>query len=195
MKVVKIIPVLLVTLLAAPVFAQSVASEVQRDVNQQKRIESGLQSGQLTSKEAAKLEREQAHINHAEKNALKDGVLSNEEKVRIQNMQNKASDNIYAEKHDAQTGNPNSASSKRMQADVQRNVNQQERIAAGVKSGALTNHEVAKLEGGQAKVAHKEAQAGKDGHISAKEQRKIKHAEKHQSKRIHHEKTDGQIAR
>ncbi|UUZ55732.1 hypothetical protein LP419_09440 [Massilia sp. H-1] len=45
-----------------------------------------------------------------------------------------------------QTGNPNSASSQRMQADVQRNVNQQTRIENGIKSGELTNHEVAKLE-------------------------------------------------
>ncbi len=35
----------------------------------------------------------------------------------------------------------------------------------GVKSGALTNREVAKLERGQAKVNHAEAVAGSDGHV------------------------------
>jgi len=38
---------------------------------------------------------------------------------------------------------PNSASSKRMQADAQRDVNQQERIEQGVRSGELTKKEAA----------------------------------------------------
>ena len=40
--------------------AQNAADVVQRDVNQQKRIEQGLQSGQLNTKEAGKLEREES---------------------------------------------------------------------------------------------------------------------------------------
>ena len=39
---------------APTVFAQSVGSEVQRDINQENRIEQGLQSGQLSTKEAAR---------------------------------------------------------------------------------------------------------------------------------------------
>ncbi|MEO7030936.1 MAG: hypothetical protein ABI351_01920 [Herbaspirillum sp.] len=45
MKTAKLIPALVLAFLAAPVFAQTVGSETQRDVNQQQRIESGLQSG------------------------------------------------------------------------------------------------------------------------------------------------------
>ncbi|MFZ6870476.1 hypothetical protein ACO0LF_00215 [Undibacterium sp. Di27W] len=189
----KFIPLLLAGLLTGSVFAQSVSSDVQRDVNQQTRIENGLKSGQLTTKEAGKLEREQAAIAHEEHKALKDGKLNQQEKNKINSMQNKASADIYAEKHDAQLGNPNSVSNKRMQADVQRNVNQQQRIENGVKSGELTNHEVAKLEKGQAKVDHKEANAAKNGHIGAAEQHNIQHAENHQSKKIHKEKTDDQV--
>ncbi|MFZ6735531.1 hypothetical protein ACO0LG_26665 [Undibacterium sp. Ji42W] len=189
----KFIPLLLAGLLTGSVFAQSVSTDVQRNVDQQTRIENGLKTGQLTTKEAGKLEHEQAAIAHEEHVALKDGKLSQQEKTKLVRMQNKASSDIYAEKHDAQTGNPHSVSSKRMQADVQRNVNQQQRVENGVKSGELTNHEVAKLEKGQAKVDHKEAVAAKNGHIGAAEQRSIEHAENHQSKKIHKEKTDDQV--
>src|SRR5438046_1707441 len=133
--------------------AADTGAVVQRDVNQQQRIEQGLQSGQLTTREASKLEREQSRVDKMESNALKDGKMTPAEQARINREQNKVSRDIYREKHDAQTGNPNSASSKRMQADVQRNVNQEKRIEQGVQSGQLTNREAGKLEGGQARVA------------------------------------------
>ena len=180
------------SLFSAAVFAQSTATEVQRDVNQQQRIEQGLQSGQLNTREAAKLEKEEARVNRTEANALKDGKLSAKEKARIQREQNQVSRDIYKEKHDAQTGNPNSVSSKRLQADVQRNVNQEKRIEQGVQSGQLTNREVGKLERGQARVDRKEARAGADGHVGAGEQASIQHAENRQSKRIFRQKHDAQ---
>lgn len=193
MKTAKLLPLLFATFLAAPVFAQTAASEVQRNINQQQRIEKGLQSGQLTTHEAARLEREEAHVDKLQAKALKDGNLSAAEKSRIEQAQNKVSRDIYAEKHDAQTGNPNSASSQRMQADVQRNINQQQRIKGGIKDGSLTNHEVAKLERGEAKIERKEYRAGRDGHVGGAEQRKIQQTENRESRRIHHEKTDAQV--
>lgn len=188
----KLLSLMVAGLIASPVFAQTAATEVQRDVNQQTRIESGLKSGQLNTAEAAKLEREQARISKAEKNALRDGKLSKREERKIDHMQDAASADIRGQKHDAQTGNPTSASSQRMQADVQRNVNQQTRIENGIKSGELTNHEVAKLEKGEARIEHKEAAAGKDGHVGAAEQRRIQRADNRESKRIHHQKHDAQ---
>lgn len=193
MKTTKLLAVLLSSLFATAAFAQTAATEVQRDVNQQQRIENGLKSGQLTTREAAKLEREEKSVNRAEAKALKDGTLTQAEKDRVQSMQNKVSKDIHAEKTDAQTGNPNSVSSRRMQADVQRNVNQEKRIENGVQSGALTNHEVAKLERGQARVDAQEAQAGKNGHVGKAEQRRIQRDENRQSRRIHKEKTDAQV--
>ncbi len=47
---------------------------------------------------------------------LKNGNISPAEQARLNAAQNKVSSDIYKQKHDAQTGNPNSASSKRMQA-------------------------------------------------------------------------------
>jgi hypothetical protein len=122
---------------AGAAFAQS--GTVQRDVNQQQRIEQGLQSGQLTTREAARLEHEQSAVEREQARALRDGKLTPAEKARLAREQNRVSRDIYREKHDAQTGDPNSASSQRMQADVQRNINQQRRIEQGVaSSGAFS---------------------------------------------------------
>jgi hypothetical protein len=173
-------------------FAQTAASTVQRDVNQEKRIEQGLQNGSITTREASLLERDESKVDRLQAKSLKDGKLSDAERARLNAAQNKASRDINTAEHNGINGNPLSASSQRAQADVQRNINQETRIEQGVKSGSLTNHEVAKLERGQAKVDHREAAAGSDGHISAKEQARIQRAENRQSKRIHHEKTDAQ---
>ena len=189
MKTAKLVPALLATLLALPVFAQT-ATEAQRNVDQQQRIENGLKSGQLTTREASKLEREESNINRAEANAMKDGVMTSAEQKRINSMQNRASQDIYNQKHDAQVGNSNSASSQRMQADVQRNVNQEKRIQNGIANGSLSSSEAAKLDRGQAKVDRQEARDGRDGNVSAREQRRIQHAENRQSGRIHRLKTD-----
>jgi hypothetical protein len=115
-----------------------------------------------------------------------------QERARINAAQNRTSADIAREKHDAQMGNPASASSRRMQADVQRNINQQQRIQQGMASGQLTNHEAAKLEAGQSHVARKEARAGQDGHVGAREQARVQTAESVQSRRIHREKHDDQ---
>ena len=171
-------------LFGSPALAQTSGSTVQRDVNQQERIEQGLQSGELTTHETGQLERQEATVEKMQSNALKDGNLSDAEKARLRRAQNKVSSDIYRDKHNASAGNPNSASSQRMQADVQRNVNQQARIAQGVRSGELTNHETASLERGQSHVSRAEARAGANSHVGPIEQGNIQARENHQSKRI-----------
>lgn len=167
---------------------QDVGTEMQRNINQESRIEQGLKSGQLSTGEAARLERGEARIDRMEKNALKDGTLSQQEAGRITRAQDVESGKINALKHNDVTGDPNSASSQRMQADVQRNINQQSRIQQGVQTGSLSNKEVSRLEGGQARVNRAEARAGADGHVSAGEQRRIQHKENKQSRQIVREK-------
>jgi len=176
--------------LAGGAFAQTVGSETERNVDQQQRIEQGLKSGQLSTGEAARLENGEARINRMESNALKDGNLSPAEKARIQGAQNQESRRIYADKHNGVAGNPESASSERMQKDVQRNVNQQKRIDQGIRSGSLSRRDVGELERGQAKNAHREARAGADGNINAHEQRRIQQADNRQSRRIYREKQE-----
>jgi hypothetical protein len=104
-------------------FAQTVGTEVQRDVNQENRVEQGLKSGQLSTGEAAKLERGEARIDRMETHAIKDGTLSPREAARIQRAQNQESARINRLDNNTVSGNPNSASSQRMEADVQRNIN------------------------------------------------------------------------
>jgi hypothetical protein len=173
-------------------FAQTAASTVARDVKQQQRIENGLQNGSITTREAGQLERDEAKVDRLQSKALKDGTLSDAEKTRLQAAQNKASRDINTAAHNGVNGNPLSASSQRMQADVQRNINQEKRIEGGIQNGSLTNHEVAKLEAGQARVDHKEAVAARDGHVGAKEQARVQRTENRQSKRIRHQKHDAQ---
>jgi hypothetical protein len=182
---------LVATLLAAPVFAQSTASETQRDVNQQNRIESGLQSGQLTTREAGQLEHQEAKVDRTEANALKNGNLSPAEKARIQGMQNKVSQDISADKHNGAVGNPNSVSSQRMQADVQRNANQEQRIENGIKSGSLDKRQVGSLQRGEAHVDRSEARVARNGHVNANEQARVNRVQNRVSSRIHRDKTNG----
>jgi hypothetical protein len=165
-----------------------VGTEVQRDVNQENRIDQGLKSGQLSTGEAAKLERGEARIDRMESNAQKNGNPSPQEAARIQQAQNQESGRINKLENNAVSGNPNSASSQRMQADVQRNVNQQNRIEQGVQSGAVTNKEASNMERGQSRVDRKEAKAGANGHVSAGEQARIQKAENKQSNKIYREK-------
>jgi hypothetical protein len=61
-----------------------------------------------------------------------------------------------------------------------------------VQNGSLTNHEVAKLERGEARIANKEAAAGADGHVGKHEQRSIQRSENRESRKIHRQKHDAQ---
>jgi len=175
--------------LSTAALAQTPAEQdQQRDVNQQERVEQGLQSGQLSTKEAGSLERDEQHVDRMEAHDLKNGSISPAEQARLNAAQNKTSDAIYADKHNATTGNPNSISSQRMQTDVQRNVNQQQRIANGMKSGELTNRETGSLERGQAHVDRREANAAANGRVNAAEQGRIQRSENRQSGRVYNKK-------
>ncbi|MGO9379786.1 MAG: hypothetical protein ACLPN1_07375 [Dissulfurispiraceae bacterium] len=79
----------------------------QREVNQQNRIEQGVQSGQLTPKETGKLEAQQARIKQREERmASRDnGNLTANDKAKLTRQQNRASRNIYTKKHNDKTAN------------------------------------------------------------------------------------------
>jgi hypothetical protein len=188
-----LIIVAMATLSCGSAFAQTAASETARDTAQQGRIEQGLQSGQLSTHEAASLEHQEQRVDRTEARDMRDGTLTTGEKAQIQREQNHVSSDIYQDKHNAATGNPNSASSQRMQADVQRNANQQARINQGVRSGQLSNHEAGALEHGQAHVDRSEARAGANGHVGAGEQAHIQGKENHQSTRVYDKKHNGTV--
>ena len=83
--------------------AQTATPKVKdRQVNQQKRIRQGAKSGELTKKEAVKLQAQQKHIQRTKKRAKADGKVTKKERAKIHNKQNKASKNIRRQKHDKQ---------------------------------------------------------------------------------------------
>ncbi|HEU4621430.1 MAG TPA: hypothetical protein VFS42_04325 [Burkholderiaceae bacterium] len=175
--------------------AQSDASSMtERNVKQQQRIEQGLESGALNTREAARLERGQARVDRMEAQALKDGQLSEQERARIDKAQDTQSRAIYSQKHDAQTADPTSQSSQRMRTAVRRDVNQQQRIDDGVKNGSLTNQEVAKLQRGQAANSRQQARFGRDGEVGAGESVRMARHENRQSARIARRKHDAHVA-
>ncbi|MGZ5893732.1 MAG: hypothetical protein ACXWJ7_14065 [Caldimonas sp.] len=73
-----------------------------REAKQQARIDAGVASGQLTAKETNRLDKQQARIAGAEANAKADGTVTAKERRHLAHMQNRASRNIYKQKHDAQ---------------------------------------------------------------------------------------------
>ncbi|MDE2606244.1 MAG: hypothetical protein KGL68_10035 [Burkholderiales bacterium] len=74
----------------------------QRAANQQKRIDQGVASGQLTPREAQHLERRESHIAREESRAKSDGVVTARERRRLVRHQDAASRAIHRQKHDAQ---------------------------------------------------------------------------------------------
>lgn len=69
---------------------------------QQKRIDQGVQSGELNKREAARMERHQAGINKMEDKAKADGTVTQKERAKIHHAQNNESQRIHRQKHDRQ---------------------------------------------------------------------------------------------
>ena len=109
-----------------------------RKQNQERRINSGVETGQLTSNEAAKLRQEQAAI-QATRAAYKasGGKISSSEKAVLQNMRDQASKHIYNQKHDGRVVEGSVAHG-------QKQMNR--RIENGSENGSLTDREEEKLE-------------------------------------------------
>lgn len=104
---------LLIAVLAAfslPVLAQTAPAKDpaatpgidKRQANQEARIQQGVQSGQLTQREATRLEKGQERVQKMEDKAKADGVVTKKERARIQHAQNVQSRHIAKQKHDRQ---------------------------------------------------------------------------------------------
>ncbi len=122
----------------------------QRRENQQDRIAQGVQSGQLTAGETSRLESKEAAVNqevHTDR-SLNGGKLTNHERAIVNQQQNKMSNQIYNDKHNAATQHYGNSEVG------QRQENQQDRIAQGIKSGTLSAGQTAHLEKGEAGINH-----------------------------------------
>jgi len=164
----------------------------QRKENQQDRIANGVQDGQLTPGETRKLENKESDLNHEEHDMRKldNGHLTAADRATLNQQQNKLSNNIYQDKHNARTANTDP------KTEVgQRQRLQQERIAQGVKSGQLTAGETAHLEGRESainKEVHND-RAANGGKLTAAEHRQVNRQENRTSRAIYRKKHNGRV--
>ena len=164
----------------------------QRKENQQDRIANGIQSGQLTAGETRNLEKKESAINSEERDMRKldNGHLTAADRATLHQQQNAVSKDIYKQKHDAQVQNVNPKSEV-----GQRQRNQQERIAQGVKSGQLTANETAHLEGREAAI-HNEVhndRAANGGTLTAAERRQVNRQQNRTSGAIYRKKHNARV--
>ena len=167
----------------------------QRMQNQEQRIDQGVKSGALTPKETGRLEAEQAKIRQTEQRMKSDGQLTPNERQKLNNMQDRSSQQIYNQKHDAQTANVGQGGAGVNVNDPniqQRMQNQQRRIDQGVASGQLTPKEAGRLQAREAKIKQDEARMKSDGQLTAKERKKLNKELDNASDRIYKQKHDRQ---
>ena len=74
-----------------------------KQIKQQARIQEGKRSGELTRKETARLQMQQAKIRHDKRKAKSDGVVTPAERRKLRAEQRRANRTIYRQKHDAET--------------------------------------------------------------------------------------------
>jgi Protein of unknown function (DUF4057) len=99
-----LIAALLTVVMAAPVFANPKSPAVDRREHRQKqRIKEGVRTGQLTRKEARDLSKQQRQIHAKEREMKSDGVLTQQERQELHQDLNESSQQIFQEKHDAET--------------------------------------------------------------------------------------------
>lgn len=113
MKIQTLIAALALTL-GASAFAQAPAAPAaakdplatpkidQRQANQEKRIDQGITSGALTTKEATRLDKRETKIAADKAAAKADGTVTKAERKHIQHEQTQASRAIHRQKHDGQ---------------------------------------------------------------------------------------------
>lgn len=164
----------------------------QRKENQQDRIANGIQSGELTAGETKNLEKKESEVNQEERDMRKldNGHLTAADRATLNQQQNKLSQNIYKDKHNARVQNVDPKSEV-----GQRERNQQERIAQGVRSGQLTAGETAHLEGREAGINQevRKDRAANGGKLTAAERRQVNHQENRTSRAIYRDKHNARV--
>jgi hypothetical protein len=162
-----------------------------REANQDQRIANGLRSGQMTSGEAARADRTQANIDqqvHNDREA-NGGKLTGQERQQINSEQNSASRQIYDEKHNGNTVKPDAVDD--------REANQQQRTANGLRSGQMTSGEAARTNRNQAAVdqqVHNDRTAN-GGALNAQQKKQVNREQNQNSKQIYNEKHNNKTAK
>jgi hypothetical protein len=110
-------------------------------------IAHGLRNGSITAQEAEGLLKEQTKIADYQKQAMSDGFLSQEERLRLDVMQAGAALNTY------QAANNGDRNNSFFDGNAQRQAHQLNQIAAGRRSGNITNSEAGHLLRDQVEIA------------------------------------------
>ncbi len=155
-----------------------------REANQDQRIANGLKSGQMTSGEAARADRTQSAIDrqvHNDRQA-NGGKLTGQERQQINGEQNAASRQIYNENHNGNTIAPNAVDN--------REANQQQRTAQGLRSGQMTSGEAARTDRNQSRVdqqVHNDRTAN-GGALNQQQRQQVNREQNNNSRQVYNEK-------
>jgi hypothetical protein len=155
-----------------------------REANQDQRIANGERTGQMTSGEAARADKTQSNIDQQVHNdrVANGGKLTGAERQQINGEQNAASRQIYNEKHNGNTIQPNEVNN--------REANQQQRTANGLRSGQMTSGEAARTNANQAALdqqVHNERVAN-GGKLTPQQKQQANKQENKNSRQIYNEK-------
>jgi hypothetical protein len=174
--------------LTAVAFAQATNPPTvnQRRENQQDRIANGIDSGQMTAGETKSVEGREANLNreiHDDRQA-NGGKLTTGERAKVNAQQNRISNHIYADKHNANVAHYGN------NEVGQRRENQQDRIANGVRNGSLRAGQTARLENHEQGInqqihADRTANGGK---LTAQQHAQINHEQNRTSRNIYRAK-------
>jgi hypothetical protein len=158
-----------------------------RQREQARRIHQGVKSGELTPAEAKGLRQEERGIRTEEKQFKSDGKLTSAERTKLHSDLNKTSQDIHAEKHDAEVRTTHDPVVNARQA------NQQARIAEGVKSGQLTGKEANRLEHEERNIRVEERTYKSDGKLTPAERKDLNQDLNKTSRDIYNQKHDEQV--
>jgi hypothetical protein len=162
-----------------------------REANQDQRIANGLRSGQMTSGEAARADRTQSHIDQQVHNdrVANGGHLTGQERQQINGEQNAASRQIYNEKHNGNTIKPSAVDN--------REANQQQRTAQGLRSGQMTSGEAARTNRNQASVAQQvhNDRVANGGALNQQQKHQVNKEQNKNSNQIYNEKHNDNTAK
>ena len=155
-----------------------------REANQDQRISNGLRDGQMTSGEASRADQRQSQIDQQVHNdrVQNGGTLTNQERNQINGEQNGASHQIYNDNHNANTVTPNAVDN--------REANQQQRTAQGLRTGEMTSGEAARTNANQGAVdqqVHNDRVAD-GGALNQQQRQQVNQEQNHNSQQIYNEK-------
>jgi hypothetical protein len=161
-----------------------------REANQDQRISNGLRSGQMTSGEAARADQRQSNIDSQVQNdrQANGGTLTNQERQQVNREQNGASRQIYNENHNANTIAPNRVDN--------REANQQQRTAQGLRTGQETSGEAARTNANQSNLdrqVHND-RVNNGGALNQQQRQQVNRQQNQNSRQIVNEKHNNNTA-